>query len=249
MLSAGGSLLIRSPWASSSCTTMKARAAASWQPSSKATSTRSTAMPRSCASATTMRSYSERGVPADGGAIVAAVSAAAAAGAAPWEIWSRRCITAEASTSSVSPPSTRSTISCSVSRQAKSASVIAGVTGAPSSRMAARTSSMRWVSRAMASKPIVALIPLRECATRKMTVSGSESPGSRSRSRREAFSACRLSRLSSRKRPRYSDVSTPWFSSRMSIPDPPREPARCPVRRTRHPVLLPHRYRPGGGWL
>ena len=29
----------------------------------------------------------------------------------------------------------------------------------------------------MASKPIVALIPLRECATRKMTVSGSASAG------------------------------------------------------------------------
>ena len=106
------------------------------------------------------------------------------------------------------PAATRSTISWRVSRQANRASVMAGVTGAPSSRIAASTSSIRCVRRAIASKPIVALIPLRECATRKITVSGSGSEGSRSRSSSEAFSAWRLSRLSSRKRPRYSEVST-----------------------------------------
>ena len=67
---------------SSSWTTMNARAATSWHPSSKPTSTRSTDRPRSWASATTMRSYSLRtspaGAAAAGGARVAAVCATAA---------------------------------------------------------------------------------------------------------------------------------------------------------------------------
>ena len=145
---------------------------------------------------------------ASGASVAAACTAAFSGAASPFRIadsCSMSCVVSAAP----SPPSlTFSTMPSSVSRHANSTSVTRVVMGAPPSRSEERTSSMRWVRPAILSKPMVALMPFSECATRKIVFRASAgSSGARSRSRIEAFRDWRFSRLSSRNRPRYSCIS------------------------------------------
>ncbi len=182
---------------------------------SRVTWRRCTVIPRSAASAITMASYCESPAgaasapsavagsasasgsawagssTAAGGAGGAMVAAAwAPASASPDRIAESRSISGVVS-AVPSPPSPMSlTMPSSMSRHANSASVTSVVTGAAPSRSLERTSSMRCVSPAMRSKPMVALMPFNECATLKIVLSASPgSSGSRSRSRIEAFRA------------------------------------------------------------
>jgi hypothetical protein len=74
-------------------------------------------------------------------------------------------------------------------------------------RRSSSTFSISWVSFATPAKPIVALIPLKECAMRKISSTVSRSSGFSSMETIARLSSWRCSRASARNIGRYSEAS------------------------------------------
>ncbi len=137
-------------------------------------------------------------ISAGGPATVAAANSSPGAAAPPA---SRRCscaTTSPGSDTSAPVSSISSTRLESVSRQPKSVSRASRPSPSERLFMPSITFSISCVSDAIREKPIVALIPFRVCATRKMSLIVSTSRGSCSIRTSERLSVCRCSRPSAR---------------------------------------------------
>ena len=93
---------------------------------------------------------------------------------------SRRATSGAGSMCSAPSRSMLATAAESASRHSKTTSTASGLSPPLRWRSSSKTSSMVWVSAAMPAKPIVALIPFRECAMRKISLTVSASVGSAS---------------------------------------------------------------------
>ena len=101
-------------------------------------------------------------------------------------------------TSSASPLPTLSIISCSESTHLKIVSMMSSLILSCSLRSKSSTSSISCVSSAILLYPIVADMPFKVWALRKISFKTDKSPGSFSKLRRPSFSDCKCSRDSSK---------------------------------------------------